>query len=178
MDANEALDGFLKKLKRNDELSATKHKQAITLADKAKVLKLLSDYETNPTHLTKMMWFICTYHLGLRGAEIQAKMNVGDLELCTAPNRHRQHEASQPAIYQPVRQLRGQHHHDYYTGVILITFHLQSPSFVSILSLLLVIFMVFQVSSLILFGWFEFWYNYPACLFGELLYMRMFLNMG
>ena len=66
--ANQALDGWLKELKRLGESKPAKHKYIVTIKDMEK----LSTYFANITSAvdpTDGVWFAVPYHFALRGCE-------------------------------------------------------------------------------------------------------------
>ena len=76
--ANEVFDGVLKK--REGSLRPTEHKDEITKKDKEKINKLFIRCKDAMT-LSRHVWFIIFYHLGLCGRELQCKLRKNDLEI-------------------------------------------------------------------------------------------------
>ena len=80
--ATEVFDGVLKKLEREGSLRPTEHKDEITKKDLDTVNKLFIRCKDAVT-LSCHVWFIITYHLGLRGRELQCKLQKNQLEIFT-----------------------------------------------------------------------------------------------
>ena len=68
--ANNALDGILKKHKRDGELKAVSHKPVITEEDFEKMMDIFLRNK-EPEMLVMQVWFFVTFHFGLRGRELQ-----------------------------------------------------------------------------------------------------------
>ena len=64
--ANEVFDSVLKQLQREGNLKPTDHKDEISKQDMDKIDSLFTRTKDTTT-LTRHVWFIITYHLGLRG---------------------------------------------------------------------------------------------------------------
>lgn len=82
--ANAALDGQLKRLKREGALKLTQHKEPISSDDMAKLKAYFSSDNTlDAVKLTEQCWFVITYHFSLRARELQCQMSKNDLVLHT-----------------------------------------------------------------------------------------------
>ena len=81
--SNAALDGDLKKLKREGELKPQQHKSIIGKADMETLALYFAseDAKNNPARLLEQCWFIITYHFSLRARETQAEIHKSDIEL-------------------------------------------------------------------------------------------------
>ena len=81
-EANDILDAQLRVLKKRGELKATRHYPPICLSDLEKIgtfIKTTLDELIDETNLTLAGWFILTFHLGLRGREMQLELRKQDL---------------------------------------------------------------------------------------------------
>ena len=81
-EANDILDAQLRVLKKRGELKATRHYPPICSSDLEKIgrfIKTTLDEPIDATNLTLAGWFILTFHLGLRGREMQLELRKQDL---------------------------------------------------------------------------------------------------
>ena len=78
--ANNALDGILKKHKRDGELKAVSHKPVITVDDFEKMMNIFLRNK-EPEMLVMQVWFFVTFHFGLRGRELQRSLRKDDLQI-------------------------------------------------------------------------------------------------
>ena len=76
---NQVLDARLKKLKREGNLPAVRHKETITRGDFHSIMQYFGAHD-GPVPLTEYVWFVLTYHFCLRGSESQAQLRVEDLQ--------------------------------------------------------------------------------------------------
>ena len=77
---NNALDGILKKHKRDGELKAVSHKPVITVEDFEKMMNIFLRNK-EPEILVIQVWFYVTFHFGLRGRELQRSLRKDDLQI-------------------------------------------------------------------------------------------------
>ena len=85
-EANDVLDAHLRVLKKQGELKATDHFPPISRPDLEKIGAFLRSSITepmDPTDLTLAGWFVLTFHLGLRGREMQLDLRKQDLAIST-----------------------------------------------------------------------------------------------
>ena len=85
-EANDVLDAHLRVLKKQGELKATDHFPPISQPDLEKIGEFLRSSITepmDPTDLTLAGWFVLTFHLGLRGREMQLDLRKQDLAIST-----------------------------------------------------------------------------------------------
>ena len=75
--ANEVLDAYFKKCKREGDLKPVQHKQTISETDMAKLMEYFRTHE-DPVSLTEKVWFFITYHFCLRACESQAMLRMED----------------------------------------------------------------------------------------------------
>ena len=78
--ANNALDGILKKHKRDGELKAVSHKPVIIAEDFEKMMNIFLRNK-EPEMLVMQVWFFVTFHFGLRGRELQRSLRKDDLQI-------------------------------------------------------------------------------------------------
>ena len=80
--ANAALDGELKRLKREGELQPTRHKPPLSTSDFEALQEYFSQSRPDDAqHLTEKCWFFVTYHFSFRAREVQAGLRKTDLLL-------------------------------------------------------------------------------------------------
>ena len=78
--ANNALDGILKKHKREGELKAVSQKPVITVEDFEKMMNIFLRNK-EPEMLVMQVGFSVTFHFGLRGRELQRSLRKDDLQI-------------------------------------------------------------------------------------------------
>ena len=87
--ANKALDAFLKTLRKDGEIAGVVHKDTLTLEVVKKLFKtgqLGPADSKSPSQLQNTVWFYITLYFGKRGRENQGKMTKQMLVLRTTPD--------------------------------------------------------------------------------------------
>ena len=78
--ANNALDGILKKHKRNGELNAVSYKLVNTVEGFEKMMNIFLRNK-EPEMLVMQIWFFVTFHFGLRGRDLQLSLRKDDVQI-------------------------------------------------------------------------------------------------
>ena len=81
--SNAIFNSNIKHLHQRGQLLATQHKPALGEEDLAKALRYFYDHSNDPVNLLYATWFFITLHLGLRGKEVQGRLQRSDFDFIT-----------------------------------------------------------------------------------------------
>ena len=81
--ANSIFQANIKDLHQRGQLQATQHKPALREEDLGRVVEYLYSNTDDPINLAYGAWFFITLHLGLRGCEVQCRLQRTDFQFAT-----------------------------------------------------------------------------------------------